>query len=480
MNTTTRPGRVTPGATRRRPLRGEPGPTARTSPGRRRRRLRVSSIAALAGAGMVLAGCAAPELDGEVHLDYWLWDANQLPAYQQCVQAFEDANPDINVRVSQYGWDDYWQKVTAGFVAGAGPDVLTGHLTRYPEYVTREVLLDLNELEATSQIEPDEFQEGLSELWVGPDGGWYGIPKDFDTIALFYNNAHLADAGLEPEDLEGLDWNPDDGGTFEEILARLSVDANGVRGDEDGFDPGNVVTYGIASNGSGGFDGQTQWSWLAGATGWEYTNAQVWGDEYNYDDPRFLDSIEWLFSLVDKGFMPPFEIGGTDPNPVQQFATGQAAISANGSWMIRSFAALDGVEMGIAPVPSGPVGHPVSMYNGLADNINAQTEHPEEAARLVAYLGSDECQITVGEQAVIFPARPAGTEAAVEEFAAEGIDVTPFTDLVDNNYTVLFPVTDHGAAITSLVTPVMDSIYLGTRDAQAMAELNDQINDMFE
>ncbi len=437
--------------------------------------------AALAAAGILLAGCAGAEPgDGEVNLDYWLWDANQLPGYQQCAQDFEAANEGINVRVSQYGWDDYWQKVTAGLVAGAGPDVLTGHLTRYPEYVTRGALLDLNELDATADIGADEFQEGLAELWVGPDGGQYGIPKDFDTIALFYNEAMLEEAGVDPAEFAELEWNPEDGGTFEELLARLTIDTNGVRGDEDGFDSSSIEVYGIGANGSGGFDGQTQWSWLAGATGWTYTNADVWGDHYNYDDPRFTDTINWLFSLVDKGYMPPFSIGGADPNPTQQLASGQAAISPNGSWMIGSYAALDGVDIGIAPIPSGPVGHPVSMYNGLADNINAQTEYPQESAQLVAYLGSDACQEIIGSETVVFPARPAGTEAAIEGFAEQGIDVTPFTDLVDNGYTVLFPVTNHGSQITSMVTPVMDSIYLRNADADVMVDMNSRINALFD
>jgi len=147
--------------------------------------------------------------------------------------------------------------------------------------------------------------------------------------------------------------------------------------------------------------------------------------------------------------------------------------------MIRTYAGLEGIDLGIAKIPSGPVGHAVSMYNGLADSVSAQSEHPEEAARLVDFLGSDACQVIVGREGVVFPARPAGTEAAVETFASMGIDVTPFTELVRDQHTVYFPVTDHGARILSIMQPVMDEIYIGDRDVSTLTDVNQRINALF-
>ena len=453
-----------------------------SSPSSRRRRPLWQGLASstLAAGFLGLAGCAAPA-SADVTLDYWLWDSLQLPAYQECALAFEQEHPDIDVRITQYGWNDYWQKLTAGLVAGAGPDVFTNHLTKYPEFVTRDVLLSLDSFEATSGVDGSEFQEGLADLWVGQDGERYGMPKDFDTIALFYDLNMLEAAGMTPEDLEGLTWNPEDGGTFEDVIAHLTIDANGVRGDEEGFDPNNVDVYGLASGGSGGSGhGQTQWSWLAAATGWEYTDADVWGEEYNYDDPRVQASLDWLFGLVEKGYLPSFERVGTSPNPVQQLGSGQAALSPDGSWTIASYGRLEGIDLGIAQIPSGPIGHPVSMYNGLGDSISAQTDTPEAAAEFVSFLGSDACQILVGQEGIVFPARPAGTEAAIEAFNERGVDVSPFTDLVENEYTVLFPVTTNGAEILSILSPVMDALYIGSLEPSALTEVNEQINSLFE
>lgn len=438
----------------------------------------MSGLAAAVALGAAACGTTVGG-DDSVALDYWLWDAIQLPAYQNCVDAFEDENPDIDVRISQYGFDDYWRKLTASFVAGAGPDVFTDHLTRYPEYVQRDLLLDLGSLSATEDFDGSEYQEGLAKLWAGEDGKQYGIPKDFDTIALFYDRATIEEAGLTPAELENLDWNPEDGGTFEDVIARLTVDANGVRGDEEGFDPDNVATYGLASNGSGGATGQTTWSWLAGSTGWRFTDADVWGQEYNFDDPGLHKTLEWYFGLVDKGFMAPYEEVGTEPTPAQSLGSGRAALAPHGSWMLNVFGDLEGVDLGISPLPSGPEGR-ISLYNGLADSVSAQTDHPEEAGRLAAFLGSEKCHAIVGEAGVVLPARPSGTEAATQAFADRGIDVAPFTDLVDQGNTLYFPVTEQFGSIESLMTPILDEIYIGEREPATLIEINERVNSMLE
>lgn len=41
-------------------------------------------------------------------LNYWLWDAAQLPAYRSCADAFQKANPGTTIKISQYAYDDYW------------------------------------------------------------------------------------------------------------------------------------------------------------------------------------------------------------------------------------------------------------------------------------------------------------------------------------------------------------------------------------
>ena len=76
-------------------------------------------------------------------LEYWLWDANQLPAYQQCATNFMAKNPNIKVNITQKGWDDYWSGVQNGMITGSAPDVFTDHLAKYPEFASKSQLVDI-------------------------------------------------------------------------------------------------------------------------------------------------------------------------------------------------------------------------------------------------------------------------------------------------------------------------------------------------
>ncbi len=153
----------------------------------------LGAVAAAAAIALSLSACgggsatSAESAKGEIN--YWLWDANQLPAYQQCADDSTKANPDITVKITQRGWDDYWSTLTNGFVGGTAPDVFTNHLGRYPELAENKQLLPIDDAVEKDNVDLAAYNEGLADLWVGQDGKRYGLPKDWDTIGLFYNKA---------------------------------------------------------------------------------------------------------------------------------------------------------------------------------------------------------------------------------------------------------------------------------------------------
>ncbi|MGC3994628.1 MAG: sugar ABC transporter substrate-binding protein [Propionicimonas sp.] len=413
-------------------------------------------------------------------VNYWLWDSNQKPIYQQCADAFHTANPNITVKITQYSWDDYWTNITNGFVAGTAPDVFTNHLSKYPEFVTQGQLVPLDATLAKDGVATDTYQKGLADLWVGQDGQRYGLPKDFDTVAIFYNKKLISDAGVSDSDLASMTWNPTDGGTYEKMIAHLTVDANGKRGDEAGFDKNHVKVYGLGlDGGSGGGNGQTQWSMYSGTTGWTVTDKNPWGTHYNYDKPEFQNTIAWMRSLIEKGYMPSLE-SVTGQSSADIFGAGKYAMITNGSWMINQMFGYKGVETGLAPTPTGPDGKRSSMYNGLADSIWAGSQNKPAAAKWVEYLGSAACQDIVGKSGVVFPAIPSGTDAAAAAFQAKGIDVdSSFLVHVKDGTTFLFPITDHASEINNIMTPAVDAVFTGKATADSLTAANDQVNQLF-
>lgn len=433
------------------------------------------------------SGDDAEEADGEeaaeasgdaVTISYWLWDNNQQPFYEECAANFTAANPNINVEVTQFGWGDYWDGITAGFATGDVPDVFTNHLAQYPGFVDSGVLLPLNDLIERDSVPTDIYWDGLAELWIAPNGDRYGLPKDFDTVALVVNENLLEGSGLALDDLGNLDWNPEDGGSFEAAIAALSVDTNGVRGNEDGFDASSVETFGYTPNAAyADAYSQTGWSAFTGGTGWEYLDSNPWGGEYFYDDSRFTDTIAWWSSLVDKGFMPDSEtLSGTGADTI--FADGTAATMTDGSWKIGTWTSTDGVAGAFVPTPVGPSGSRASMYNGLADSITTASENPDEAFEWVKYMASAECQNVIGGGAVVFPAIPEATATAQAAHAANGVNVEAFTVHVDEGTTFLFPITIESADVNTIMGNAIDAVMRGEGDIDGIISANAEINEL--
>ena len=435
-----------------------------------------SSLFVLLVVALLLSVSAVSAQDG-VSIRYVLWDTNQLPAYQQCADAFMAANPGITVNVEQLGWDDYWTAITTGFISGDAPDVFTDHLAKYPEFVALEQLVDLQPLVERDGVATDIYYPGLAELWA-KDGARYGLPKDWDTIAVVYNQSLFEAAGVDPAIMDEWTWNLEDGGTFLQTIAALTLDANGNNGLSPDFDKTNVVQYGFVPDGMGGAYGQTQWSALAVSTGWQFNNGP-WGDEYYYDDERFINTVQWWADLaVEHGFAPSFE-EVSSLGSATLFQAGNIAMTMNGSWMIGTFLASE-FPVGFGRLPIGPEGRK-SMFNGLADSIWVGTPHLEESWSWVKFLGSADCQNIIGQSGVVFPAIPEAAAMAQQMRADAGVDVSAFVDQAnEDGGTFLFPIADYAGEISTIMNEAMDAIGLGTAQAaDVLPGANAEINDLF-
>jgi multiple sugar transport system substrate-binding protein len=429
---------------------------------------------------LVVAACggggeAAVTADGKALLRYQLWDTNQKPVYQKCADRFEQQNPDIKIQIENKNWGDYWSGLARGFIAETAPDVFTDHLGKYPQFAQSEVI----EPVSTRGIDMNQYLPGLAELWKSPTGKQYGYPKDWDTVAIIVNEDMLAKAGVTKQQLDTATWNPADGGSFEQIAAKLSVDNQGRRGDEPGFDRNNVKTYGLGFDPGGLTYGQTTWAGFAASLGFKLLNKNPWGTKYNYDDPRFAQTFTWWRNMIRKGYMPSLEQART-LGQVAAFQSGKAALAIDGDWTIGTYSATKGIKVGYAPQPAGPKGS-WSMYNGLADAIWVGSKHKPEATKWVRFLGSRECQSIVGREAVVFPAIKSEVPKAVAKHKANGIDVSAFTSYVESGNTVLYPITDKAPQINLIVQPTLESFLNGDKDAAKVAkEMNGQVNNLLK
>ena len=437
--------------------------------------LAVAFVSACGGAGSASSNGGWGET-GEI--TYWMWDSAQLPAYQQCATDFQATHPDIDVTIEQIGWDDYWGRLLTAFVGDAAPDVFVDHTSRYGDFTSRGLLEPLDELVARDGPDLAQYVEGTPDLWIGDDGKRYGLPKDIDAVGIYYNTQLTDAAGITREQMQNLTWNPVDGGSYERLIAHLSVDRNGVRGDEPGFDRTAVQTYGMGLNRNPSWHGQDDWSALAATLGWTYTDRPLWGTRFHFDDRRFQDTIRWWRGLIEKGYMPPLAqtVGGSLS---QQLQAGRYAMITEGSWQIPTFAKLGGISVEAAPTPIGPSGQRASMSNSLADSIAAGSPNKGAAWQWVRYLASPACQSIVAQGGVVVPAIAAEVPAAETRLAEWGMDVTAFTRQIKEKTTFLFPAIQHSAEVDTVMQRAMQEVLSFDAEPESLTAANDEVNALF-
>jgi multiple sugar transport system substrate-binding protein len=405
-----------------------------------------------------------------------LWEQAQLAPYQACADAFTKANPNITIKIDQLGWADYWTNLQTSLAAGTAPDVFTDHLAYYPTFAQQNLIMDIQPLVDRDKVPTDIYIKGLADLWTR-NGKRYGLPKDWDTIAVMYNSNMFKAAGIDESITKDWTWNPTDGGSFGKVIAQLTLDENGNNGLSPKFDKTKVKQYGFIPGGSGGSTGQQQWSHFAVSDGFKFTDGP-WSTKYYYDDPKLAETLQWYADLHNvKGYAPGLdEI--TNLGDVALLLAGKGAMATEGSWTLSGF--VDHPEIKFALLPVGPEGRK-SMFNGLADSIYVGTKHPDEAWKWVKFLASPSCEDIIGESGVVFPAIQEAAQKSLDMRKSKNIDVSAFTsEAFDPKGTFLFPITDHATEIQAIVDPAIQSILLGQKTAKdALADANTQVNALF-
>ncbi|AJQ95506.1 ABC transporter substrate-binding protein [Gynuella sunshinyii] len=405
-------------------------------------------------------------------IKYSLWDSNQMPAYQQCAADFMAQNPGIKITINQSGWDDYWTALSTGFVSGTAPDVFTNHLAKYPEFVKNNLLVDLSDYIERDKVDAGQYRQGLYQIW-GKDGKQYGLPKDWDTIAMLVNMDMAKAAGVTLDELNNMTWNPKDGGSFEQIVKKLTLDKNGHNAMSPAFEPNEVVTYGYQTPGSGNMMGQTEWSHFAVSSGFRFQDAP-WDGNFHYDSPELASTIDYLASLADRHLSADFKRTqslGSDA----MFIAKKVAIIPQGSWMITYFNNSAKFNNQWVPLPIGPNGKRATTFNGLADSIWTGSKNKEESWLWVKYLGSSACQSVVAERGVVFPAIKGLAERAIEVQKGHGVDSSAFLIMAESE-TFLPPIANNGSRIAEIMDKAIQSVFLGRSTAEkALSSANKKI-----
>ncbi len=434
-------------------------------------RRRALALGAGAAAAAASSGCSAQKWGARSsagttkHLTYALWDANQQVGYQKSIDVFQRMHPNIRVTIQQIPYGSYQAKINAEFISGEAPDLFWVNTPFLADWIQRGILADITDRVSAAGIDLSIYYPALVALHRR-DGRLYGLPKDWDTIAFYYNKTLTKKRKVEVP--ESLTWHPYGSGTFTPFLQQLTIDRRGRDAATTGFDPRHVTTYAtsIYNDLQAGFG-----SFLAMNGGGVL--ARPYDQETVLTSARNAETMTWLTqTLRSQHVLIPADSIGLNANGAalsSLFAQGVVATYLAGDWNTNSLYQLtqggSGLEVGVLPLPSGPQGR-ISVFNGLTDGVNAHSNHPDEAWLLAQWLAGPESQTIMGSGGYIWPAIRSLDPLFLKYWESKGIDVSPFLDEATGK-TINFPVSEGmGNAITNIQT-TLGPVFLGTASPAA-------------
>ena len=341
-----------------------------------------------------------------------MWgDPAELAVWEQVVNDFQTTNPNIKVKVDVSDWDSYWNKLQTLFAAGTPPDVFAMDAPYYPDWASRGVLLNL-------QPYIDNSPGFLDGLYAGPlatykrDDGYYGLPRDFQTIVLYYNKDLFDAAGM---DYPTNEWTMDD---LRAAAKELTLDTNG--------------------------DGKTD-QWGLGVDLWDmelFWGPAVWGfgGEVISDDrtqtligeEKARDAFHFISEMMleDKSIVDPDTQAqyGDDA-----FAAGVAAMTTIGHWAVPTYKEAE-LNFDVAAMPAGPAKHSTTV-NSAGFVVAKDTANPDASWEFIKFALGPGGQTRLTELGFAIPVAKAVAESPVYLEQDTAINHQVFLDATEYAHT---------------------------------------------
>lgn len=320
----------------------------------------------------------------ETQVTYLLWGSpEEGKVWKTIADSFHAAHPDITVNVEVADWDSYWEKLRVQMAGGTPPDIFAMDAPLFPDWQSRGVLLNLQPYLDAEPALLDGVYPLTLQAYKTADG-MFGLPRDFQTIVLYYNKDMFDAAGLAyPTDA----WTYDD---LRTAAKALTLDKNG---------DGTIDQWGFWD---GGYDMEPFWGSLVWANGGEVVDAAA--GKTLIGSPEATAAFQFLSDmwLTDKSMPTEQQLAqyGWDG-----FLAGVSAMGVSGHWSVPEYSTA-GFKWDIAPMPIGPAGRATGV-NSAGFVIAKDSKNPEAAWDFVKYAFSDAGQSELAKIGLAIPVREA-------------------------------------------------------------------------
>jgi multiple sugar transport system substrate-binding protein len=410
------------------------------------------TMAVLLVAAALLGRTAQP--DGRTVVTVRLWDAQVAQAYRESFAEFSRTHPDIDVRVNVVPYASYFDALRTDVAGGSADDIFWLSNAYFANYADSGKLIDIAKVLGPKAA--DDWETSVVNQF-SRNGVLWAVPQLTDGGIAVYFNADLVEAaGVDLAALMSMRWSPGDVDTLRPLLARLTVDADGRRADEPGFDAGRIRQWGYnAAN-----DLQGIYLNYIGSAGGIFSD----GDRFAFDNPGAEAAFTYLVRLINADHVAP-PASDTNSNgdfSRNQFLQGRMALFQSGTYNLATIADQARFRWGVVPMPEGPVGR-VSVTNGIAAAGNSATKHPDAVRQVLAWMGSARGNQYLGAKGATVPAVLDAQRVYFDYWARRGVDVGPFFAVLDG-LRIQAPGGSGFPAGYQALEPYFDEMFLGRGD----------------
>lgn len=333
------------------------------------RNITLAGVGAIAAAALALSGCSAggdTPSDGTVELVFWHgYTEADGDVLEGIVDAFNDSQDEVHISTEINTWDVIDDTLLPALSSKTGPDLVAMPAERFPVYAAKKAFISLDDFYAEAANNASDVVEGAKAM-TEVDGSTYAVPIGFVPLAIYYDKAAFADAGIAEVPA---DWD-----AWVDAAKKLTVDENG---------DGTPERYGIvlpdhATVGNG------VWPSLLWGNGGDIVS----DGEAVVDSAENAETLAFWHDAIVNDKISPTGVDGIEADSV--FSSGKAAMTFGGPWM--TFIAGDaGIDYGIAPIPAGPETQAASAI-GLTLSVTDQgdTAKQEAAQKFLAYFLNDD------------------------------------------------------------------------------------------
>jgi len=287
-------------------------------------------------------------------------DTSEQQVNRDALARFNQIYPDVKISYEPQP-SDYDTKLLAQIKGGSQPDVFYVDPGLSYQLIPNNVLLDLTPTLAETGRSKDDYFPNLIGTFTGKDGKIYGLPKDFGSLALFYNTDLVKTPPKEG-------WTQDDFTNFVK---------------ENNSGSGQTQTFGFSADPD--FE---RWGAFALANGAKIID----NGKCALNSDIGVATLDWWYGMYkDKIATQPADVGASWSG--EAFAKKRIVSTAQGGWLIPFLddpKAAFGVKYDAVSLPVGKTGGKADLLFFNAWSASAKSKYPKAAAALAAFLASRE------------------------------------------------------------------------------------------